>query len=160
MTRKQLKAKLADLRRMLAGQFPTTQSLDEWSVGFCWTAGAVPFDCYVEINPDAQGFIFRAIWQTPFPHEHRITVAEYLHRVSYPLPVGGWAIDLDSGDVRWKSGFFFGDGDLTDELMIETLNSSFAFVRDHTLGLVKLANGDPLASAMAVVGHDAGEGET
>lgn len=155
---KALKAKLADLRRMLAGQFPTTRSLDEWSVGFDWAAGPIPFACYAEVNSDMRGFVFRAIWQLPFPPERRAAVAEYLHRVNYPCPVGGWAIDLDTGDVRWKSGLYFGDGELTDGLMIEVLDSSFALVRQHVLGLVKLSNGEPAAAALAVVGQDPGEG--
>jgi hypothetical protein len=158
MSPKKLKAKLAGLQRILADQFPTTHTLDEWAVRFDWAAGLIPFACYCEINPDAQGFIFRAIWQGPFPPERRAVVAEYLHRVNYPIPVGGWAIDLDIGDVRWKSGLFFGDGDLTDELMIEVLNSSFAFIRDHVMGLVKLSNGESWSDALSVVGEDPGEG--
>ncbi len=158
MSRKRLKAKLADLRNLLAGQFPTTRDLDEWSVAFDWAAGPIPFGCYAEINPEMRGFVFRAIWQLPFPPETRAAVAEYLHRVNYPVPVGGWAIDLDDGDVRWKSGLYFGDGELTDELMFEVVNSSFALIRLHVLGLVKLSNGEPLAAALAVVGQDPGEG--
>lgn len=157
---KKLKAKLSELKRLLAGQFPTTRMLDEWSVGFDWVAGSIPFACYAEINPEAQGFVFRAIWQLPFPPEQRPTVAEYLHRVNYPCPVGGWAIDLDTGDVRWKSGLYFGDGDLTDDLVIEVLNSSFALMRQHVLGLVKLSNGESVAAALSVVGQDPGEDST
>jgi hypothetical protein len=157
-SRKALKAKFAELRRMLAGQFTTTRQLDEWSVRFDWAAGPIPFACYAEINPDMQCFLFRAIWQLPFQPERRAAVAEYLHRVNYPCPVGGWAIDLDTGDVRWKSGLYFGDGALTDELMVEVLNSSFALVRQHVLGLVKLSNGEPVAAAMDVLGQDPGEG--
>jgi hypothetical protein len=157
-SRKVLKAKLAGLRRMLADQFPTTRSLDEWSVGFDWAAGPIPFACYAEVNPEMRGFVFRAIWQLPFPPKRRAAVAEYLHRVNYPCPVGGWAIDLDTGDVRWKSGLYFGNGELTDELMIEVLNSSFALIRQHVMGLVKLSNGEAVAAALGVIGQDPGEG--
>ncbi|MBN9520971.1 hypothetical protein J0H58_21025 [bacterium] len=158
MSRKQLKAKLADLRTLLAGQFPTTRDLDEWSVAFDWAAGPIPFGCYAEINPEMRAIVFRAIWQLPFPPDRRLAVAEYLHRVNYPAPVGGWAIDLDDGDVRWKSGVYFGDGELTDELMFEVINSSFALIRLHVMGLVKLSNGAPLPDALEAVGDDPGEG--
>jgi hypothetical protein len=157
-SRKRLKGKLADLRELLAGQFPTTRDLDEWSVAFDWAAGAIPFGCYAEINPDMRGFVFRAIWQLPFPPRRRAAVAEYLHRVNYAVPVGGWAIDLDNGDVRWKSGLYFGDEELTDELMFQVMDSSFALIRLHVMGLVKLSNGKSLASALAAVGQDPGEG--
>src|SRR4051794_15808877 len=135
MSRTQLSEKLRSLHGMLSGQFPTTRMLDDRSVAFDWAAGPIPFSCYCEINPDMRGFVFRAIWQLPFPPELRAGVAEYLHRVNYPTPIGGWAIDLDTGDVRWKSGLYFGDGDLTDELIVEVLNSSFALIRQHVLGL-------------------------
>jgi hypothetical protein len=158
MSAKKLNAKLVGLQRMLAGQFPTTKLLDEWSVGFTWAAGPIPFTCYAQINPEMRGFVFRAIWCTPFPPEQRVAAAEYLHRVNYPCPVGGWAIDLDTGDVRWKSGLYFGDDDLTEVLMFEVLNSSFALIRPHVLGLVKLFNGESLTAALAAVGQDLGEG--
>jgi len=158
LPRKKLKSRLAWLQRVLAEQFPTTRSLDEWSVGFDWAAGPIPFACYAEINPQMRGFIFRVIWQSPLPPRRRAAVAEYLHRVNYPCPIGGWAIDLDTGDVRWKSGLYFGAGDLTDELMVEVLNSSFALVRQHVMGLVKVSSGGSVAAALRVVGEDPGEG--
>lgn len=157
MSPKKLRAKLVDLHGMLAEQFPIAPLDEEWFIAFDWAAGPIPFACYCEINPEAQGFVFRAIWQTPIAKKHRAAVAEYLHRANYALPIVGWSIDLESGDLRWKSGFFFGDGDLTDNLMIQVLDSSFAFIREYVMGLVKLANGATIAEAIAAVGEDPGE---
>lgn len=158
MTPKKHRAKMGELREMLSRQFKT-KPIDSQTIGFDWLAGAIPFGCYAEINPQLKGFLFRAILTLPIEPERRPAVAEYLHRVNYPTPIGGWAIDLDSGDVRWKSGCYFGEEELTDELMFEAMNSSFALIRMHVLGLVKVATGESLQAAMAVLGDDPGEGE-
>jgi hypothetical protein len=150
-------AKLAEIRAILEERFDT-RPMDERSIGFDYAAGPILLPCYCELNPDMRGFIFRGIFALRFPPEHRAVAAEYIHRVNYSLPIGNWAIDLDSGDVRWKLGVYFGDGELTPILIREVLESSFHFIDQYVFGLVKLHNGKSLADALASIGEDHGVG--
>jgi hypothetical protein len=150
-------ATLAGVRAILEERWDT-ELMDERTVGFTYLAGPIPVSCYCELNLDMRGFIFRGIFALPFPPELRAAAAEYLHRVNYPIPIGNWAIDLDTGDVRWKMGIYFGDGDLTPILVREVIDASLYFIYQHVFGLVKLHNGKPLTEALAAVGEDHGEG--
>jgi hypothetical protein len=157
MSAKQIQDRLAVLRKLVEKEFPT-RPLDDRSIAFDFAAGPIPIACYCEINPTIQAFIFRGVFSMPFEPAQRPVVSEYLHRVNYSLPVGNWAIDLDSGEVRWKSGLYFGDSELTEDLMYEAVGSSLHFIRQHVPGLVKLSVGRPLGEALRAVGEDHGEG--
>ncbi len=117
MSNKELRVKLALLRKMLAEEFPTTREFGRDRYAFDFLAGPIPYGCYCEINSEQQAFIFRGVFSVQFPPERRSTVGEYLHRVNYEIAVGGWTINLDNGDIRWHSGFYFGESDFSDELM-------------------------------------------
>jgi len=158
MSHRQLRDRMAVLRGMLEEEFPTTRQLDERTVTFDFAAGPIPFTCYCEINLQAHAYIVRAVFSLPFHKGQRTKVSEFLHRVNYPLPVGNWAINLDNGEVRWKSGLFFGNDKLTDELIYEAIGSSMHFIRQHAPGLIKLSLGRSLGEALRALGKDLGEG--
>jgi hypothetical protein len=98
----QVQERLAVLQELLEREFPTTRLRDGRSIAFAYAAGPIPIRCYCEINPDTQAFIVRGMFALPFEPGLRGVVSEYLHRVNYPLPVGSGAINLDTGEVRWK----------------------------------------------------------
>ena len=152
-----VEAKLVEIRAILEERFDT-RPMDARSIAFDFAAGPIPLPCYCELNPDMQGFIFRGIFALRFPREVRAVAAEYIHRVNYALPIGNWAIDLDSGDVRWKLGVYFGDGELSADLIRGVLDSSLYFIYQHIFGLVKIHNGKSLEEALASIGEDHGVG--
>ena len=138
----------------------TPQRLDNHSWEFQHVAGWVPLSCYAEINPVMEAFLFRAINPLPVEPARRGPVAEYIARVNYPLPVGNWAIDLDTGDVRWKAGVFFGGVGLGEPLIRHVVESSLHFIYQHAVGIAKLQIGGTVAEALATVGQDHGRGAT
>lgn len=133
---------------------------DHWSFAFPWVAGCVPLSCYAQINPDMDGFLFRAIVPLPVEPDRRAAVAEFIHRVNYAQPIGNWAIDLDTGDVRFKNGAYFRGGEPTENLIRNVIDSSLFFVGHDIMGLVKLQTGGTLEEAMAARGQDHGVGIT
>jgi hypothetical protein len=159
MRPEELQAKLQLLHSILSEKW-TPQRLDEHSWGFQHVAGRVPLSCYAEINPQMEAFLFRAVNPLPVEPVRRALVAEYITRVNYPLPIGNWAIDLDDGEVRWKSGLYFGDCDLSDQLMRHVIESSLFFIYQHIVGIAKLQTGGTMAEALATIGQDHGRGMT
>lgn len=154
-----LREKLAMVHAVLSEGWEPVR-LDEHSWGFRHVAGWVPLSCYAEINPEMRAFLFRAINPLPVEPGRRGVVAEFLTRVNYGLPVGNWAIDLETGDVRWKSGLYFGDADLAEPIVREVIGSSLFFIGQHVVGIAKLQTGGTLDEAMASIGQDHGQGLT
>jgi hypothetical protein len=136
------------------------QRQDERSFAFPWVAGCIPLSCYAQVNPDMGGFIFRAINPLPVEPAKRAVVAEFIHRVNYAQPIGNWAIDLDTGDVRFKNGVYFRGGELTENIIRNVVDSSLFFVYHDIMGFVKLQTGGTIEEAMAARGKDHGVGIT
>jgi hypothetical protein len=134
---------------------------DDRSFSFPWVAGCIPLSCYAEINPDMEGFIFRAIHQLKVEADCRAAVAEMFHRINYDQPIGNWAINLDSGEVRFKNGFYFRGGQPTEVMMRNVIDSSLFFVYHDIMAVVKLqTRGGTIEQALAVRGKDQGVGTT
>lgn len=132
---------------------PVRQDAD--SFAFRWVAGHIPLNCYVQINPKMRAILFRAINPLPVPARKRPLVAEYIQRVNYNLPVGSWAIDLDDGEVRFKNGLYFLDGDLTETLIRGLIESSLFFVYYEIMGVVHLqTDGTRVSDALALRGKN------
>jgi hypothetical protein len=155
----ELQAKLQLLHTILSEKW-TPQKLDEHSWGFQHVAGWVPLSCYAEINPQMEALLFRAIHQLPVEPAKRGLVAQYITLVNYPLPIGNWAMDLNTGDVRWKSGIYFGGCDLSDKLIRHVIESSLFFIYQHVVGIAKLQTGGTMEEALASIGQDHGHGVT
>ncbi|HYV28873.1 MAG TPA: hypothetical protein VFA77_15155 [Candidatus Eisenbacteria bacterium] len=135
--------------------------LDDCSFSFPWAAGCIPFSCYAEINPDLHAFIFRAINPLKVEPPRRALVAELLHRINYDQPIGNWAINLDTGDVRFKNGFYFRNEVPTENMMRNTIHSSLSAIYHDIMAIVKLqTGGETLEQALAVRGEDHGIGIT
>jgi hypothetical protein len=157
LTANQLKATMKRLKTVLNERWEP-EVLDEWSFVFPWVAGCIPLSCYAEVNPDMQGFVFRAINPLPVEPDTRPLVAEFIHRVNCAQPIGNWAIDLDTGDVRFKNGVYFRRAELTESMIRNVIESSLFFVYHDIMGLVKLQTGGTLHEAMAARGIDHGVG--
>ena len=136
------------------------QRQDDRSFAFPWVAGGIPLSCVAQVNPDMGGFIFRAINPLPVEPAKRALVGEFIHRVNYAQPIGNWAIDLDTGDVRFKNGVYFRGGELTENMIRNVIDSSLFFVYHDIMGIVKLQTGGTLEDAMAARGKHHGVGIT
>jgi len=159
MLPEELSIKRELLRELLAERW-NPEPLDEHSWEFQHVAGWMPLCCYAEINPEMEAFLFRAINPLTVEPEKIPLVNEYLARVNYQLPIGGWAIDMDRGEVRWKSGVYFGGTDLNEALMRHVIESSLHFIKRYIFGLAHIQTGGTVESALQTVGEDKGKGKT
>jgi hypothetical protein len=122
---------------------------DPWSFAFSWKARSVPVSCYAQINPDMEAFIFRVLVPVRLAAEQRPLLAEFMHRVNYAQPIGNWAIDLDTGDTRFKNGVYFQGSELTEALIRNVIESALVFVHHDIVGIMKLQAGGTVEEAIA-----------
>jgi len=69
--------------------------------------------CFARVDEEHQRFLFHSIMGLNIPTQYRVAVAEYLTRVNYGLPVGNFEMDLESGDVRFKTSIETPEGEIT-----------------------------------------------
>ncbi len=86
--------------------------------------------CFARVDEEHQRFLFHSIMGLNISPQHRSAVAEYLTRVNYGLPLGNFEMDLDSGDVRFKTSIEVPEGELT-VAMVRTLAYANVRTMDH-----------------------------
>jgi hypothetical protein len=150
---------LQGLHALLERRWRTTP-LDAWSYSFCYLAGPIPFNCYVEINPDMNGVVFRAMLSQPVPQACRQTMADLCNAINYQVPMGCFAVHMESGDLRWKFGAYFGRSGPSEELIRSVVEPSAVFLDMYVLSIMAAWNGASLQDAMARMGEDPGIGKS
>jgi hypothetical protein len=86
--------------------------------------------CFAQVDDEHQRFLFHSVMGLNIPLQYRPAVAEYLTRVNYGLPLGNFEMDLDSGDVRFKTSIEVPEGELT-VAMVRTLTYVNVRSMDH-----------------------------
>ncbi len=59
--------------------------------------------CYVRVREEHEQIVFYAIYPLRAPAERRVAVAEFVARVNYGLTIGNMEIDVNDGEVRYKT---------------------------------------------------------
>ena len=84
--------------------------------------------CYARVDREAQRFIFHSLMGLNIPPQYRMPVVEYLMRVNYLLAIGCFDMDLETGDVRFKTAIELSGCPLTVEQV-----RSMAYVNVRTM---------------------------
>lgn len=98
-----------------------------------------------------QALIF-SVYPEPVPQGRRAAVADLTTRVNYGLMVGNFEIDLDDGDLRYKTSLMLNDAELDGELM-EGLLYSNVTVFDRYLPVLRAVieeGADPAVALLAL----------
>ncbi len=137
----------------------TTMPMGPWALQFQYQAGPIPMPCYAEINPDMEGFIFRAALQRiRADKETYENVARLCEIHNATLPIGCFVFNQQSGEVRYKSGVYFWGTEPTERMMRNVIEPSIMLLDDHILSLVHVWGGGGVEESLARVGEDAGIG--
>jgi hypothetical protein len=160
MNAAELKTKLDELHAILTTikgrKIDSVQALDDDAYQFrylaCWPQHGIPVSCYAQIDPGMNLFLFRGVLDVPFEPPERALAAEYILRINYPLPIGNWAMDGDSGEVRFKLGFCFGHETLTKHLMLTHIDAACYFIDEHIMGFLRVLNGGSVEEAVRARG--------
>lgn len=136
-----------------------TQPLDEWSYSFQYLSGPIAFNCYAEINPDMEGFLFRALMSgAPLEKECYDTVRDLCTLLNVQIPSGCFAFNPENGEVRFKNTVYFWHQELTEQTMRNVIEPSIQLLDDCVLSLVAARVGKSLDESLSRVGEDPGIG--
>jgi hypothetical protein len=106
-----------------------------------WTA-------YFELREDDEQIIVYSILPDRVPAERRTSVAVFLTRVNYGLSIGNFELDLDNGEVRYKTSVDVEDVTLEEPLVDHLLLANIVTVGRYLPALGTVVDGaDPIGSA-------------
>lgn len=85
---------------------------------------------FVQITPGRRRVVAYAALPDRVPADRRSDVAELLVRANGALTIGNFDLDLDEGEIRFRSGLDLGATPLTDELIDPLVQSCLVSVGD------------------------------
>ena len=92
----------------------------EFSIRFSFTGKSARYDCFGRVNEEQEIFAFYSIIPIRVPESTRLMVAELLARINYGLNIGNFEMDMNDGEIRYKTSIDVEGGDLTSR-MVETM---------------------------------------
>lgn len=73
------------------------------------------WNCVAIVYEDREQFVFYSVCQSNAPIDRRTEVCEYLTRANYGLTLGNFEMDLEDGEIRYKTSIDFQSSQLTFE---------------------------------------------
>jgi hypothetical protein len=109
------------------------------------------WNCYAQAREEQTQFLFYSVCPVNAPEERRLDVAEFLTRANYGLFIGNFELDLDDGEIRYKTSIDV-EGDRLSVALVQQLVYANAFTMDRYLpGIMGVIYGDA-SPAEAIAG--------
>ena len=112
------------------------------------------WDCFARpIDEDSQ-LLFYSLCPVAVPRAQRPAVMEYITRANYGLRVGNFEMNIDDGEVRYKTSLDLKSSDPEQELIRQIIYANVLMMDQYLPGLLSVVYGDaePLRALQAVEG--------
>jgi len=97
--------------------------------------------CYAEAQEEHQRVIFYSACPFNIPSEQRLAAAEFITRVNYGLIIGNFELDLDDGELRFKTSLDVKGATLTPALVERAVVPNLHAMNTYLAGLMAIVGG-------------------
>ena len=100
--------------------------------------------CYAQVREEQQQFIFYSLCPITIPEDRRADVLEFLTRTNYGLIIGNFEVELEEGEVRYKTSFDCEDVPLTPALFKNVVYPNVAMMDQYLPGIFSIVYAEDL----------------
>jgi hypothetical protein len=98
--------------------------------------------CYVQARREFDQFVFYSVCPVSAPEGKRPVVAEFLSRANWGLVIGNFEMNMDDGEIHYKTGLDV-EGDELSEPLVRNAVYTNVMMMDHYLpGILRVIYGD------------------
>jgi hypothetical protein len=94
------------------------------------------WNCYAKAREAEQQFVFYSIYPAAIPAEKRSPISEFLTRANYGMTIGNFELDLNDGEIRYKTSIDV-EGDRLSHALIKRLVYTNVAMMDEYLPGIK-----------------------
>jgi hypothetical protein len=102
------------------------------------------FPCFAQAREEQGLFLFYSVCPVQVPEEKRLPVAEFVTRANYGLYIGNFELDLDDGEVRYKTSIDVGGDRLVPALVQQMAYTNVLTMDAYLPGILRVIYGDAL----------------
>lgn len=113
--------------------------------------------CRARAQEDPARFVMYSMFPIRIPAPKRVRVAEYLLRANYGLVIGNFELDLDEGELRFRTSLDIKDAAFTSELLKPLVYTNVRMMDRYLPGLMAVLYDEvtPKAALRLVEADDA-----
>ena len=108
-------------------------------LGFTGKNGS--WNCFAQVRELDDQFVFYSICPLTVPERKRLAIAELLTRANYGLIIGNFEMDLEDGEVRYKSSVDAESGELTSDMIKNAVYASVLMMDKYLPGILAVLGG-------------------
>ena len=105
--------------------------------------------CFAQARDELGLFAFYSIYPTRAPEDRRQAIGEYLTRANYNMVLGNFEMDMQDGEVRYKTSIDVTDSELTPGLVRRLVYANLLNMDRYLPGMQAVAETD-LSPAEAI----------
>ncbi len=124
------------------GWFPQRLSGENgyiYRMSFQGRNGLMP--CYAQIRPQLSQFLFYVIAPVKATADRAMALCEFLTRANYGLRIGNFELDMDNGNIRYKSSLDFEGTELVPTLIRSAIYPAVQTMDDYLPGIFSVLFG-------------------
>ena len=103
--------------------------------------------CFAQVREADEQFVFYSICPLSVPERKRLAVAEFLTRANYGLIIGNFEMDLDDGEIRYKSSLDAESSELSTGMIKNAVYASVLMMDKYLPGIVTVLGGNTTPKA-------------
>lgn len=97
--------------------------------------------CYARVDEDSRRFLFYSLMGMNIARPDRPKVLEYLNRVNFGLTIGNFEMNMETGDVRFRTSIETPAGDLSVPIVRALVYSNVHTMDRYFPGVVAVVHG-------------------
>jgi hypothetical protein len=115
--------------------------------------------CYAQARDDSSQFAFYSVCPIKAPELRRVMVSEFITRANYGLIIGNFELDLDDGEIRYKTSIDVEQAELSPALMQPLVYANVWTMDRYLPGLMSVifGNATPVQAVELVESETEGE---
>jgi hypothetical protein len=115
------------------------------------------WNCFAQAREEQQQLVFYSVCPVAAPKKRRPAVMKFLTRANYGLAIGNFEMDLDDGEIRFKTSIDV-EGDRLSPALVQQLVYANVLTMDRYLpGIMAVLYGDA-SPAKAIAEIEEGDG--
>jgi hypothetical protein len=110
-----------------------------------------PWTVYIGMLEADEQVVVHSAFNPPVPEEMREAVALFLTRANYGILHGNFELDLEDGDLRYKTSIDVRGAELTEALLENLVTANVAMFDRYIHGIEAVVRGEDPAVALSAV---------
>lgn len=110
-----------------------------------------PWTVYIAMLEADEQVVVHSAFNPPVPEERRDAVALFLARANYGILIGNFEIDLEDGELRYKTSIDVEGAELTEALLDNLVVANVAVFDRYVPGIEAVVRGTDPADAVAAI---------